>query len=201
MSHEIWTGRMAEEDMFGKVSPEGRMSMEEFKDLERLRKEVKKPVYPIEQLISNIKDKQPQNPNIPSSTTNPLKPFARALRQELVNRLYNNDPRRNESLRFYTTINSYLDYKGVDGVLVMDDLETGKKKLSLVDLTKNEEKIDGDKSVKSWANVVILIPEDLDLEEDSESFQSFVQDSASLIEGSFQEIQYFNKEHGERNGK
>ena len=199
MSHEIWTGRMAEEDMFGKVSPEGRMSIEDFRVLERERRRINKPEYPIEQLVRNIKEEQPQNPNCPSSPTNPLKSFARALRRELVDRLYNNDPSRNENLRFYTTVNSYLDYKGVDGVFVMDDLETGKRKLSLVDLTKNEEKIDGDRSVNSWANVVILIPKDLDLDENSESFQNFVQDSASLIEGSFQEGKHFDKKHGENN--
>lgn len=131
MSHEIFTGKITEAEMFGEV-----LNKKEFGDIEYLT---------YGQAKEDVEKNQPGDPKEPS-----WRPFCYDLHSTLAEEISPDDYSR---LEFYTAVRSALDeYHGVDAFFRFNDSNDGIREITL-DGTENRKKEDGK------ADVLIRVPE------------------------------------------
>lgn len=168
MKREIYTGKIAEYDLFGEVKEKAKRKgkWEEHEHLPR------------QEALDLVKEQQPWE-----DPTNPKKKFPMDLREEIAENL-NIDLSKEEisqRLRFYTAVESELDYcYGVDGFFEFDAPDpSDPKKIKTfrvtIDLSLKEK-------YKYKADYLLIYPEEvIDFEEYPEEYRNIVEKSGKEI--------------------
>ncbi len=157
---EIFTGRMAEADLFDRWVPSKKAVniLEEWKTSGRF--------IPLEEMMDLVRTSPQGNP------LNPSKPFARELRKSIASFLSLSKDDENQ-LKFYTAVSSPLDlHGGTDAWIELID-KTGVRRVVTLDGTINPN--------KDSTKADVLIGEVPDPTEDQSGFQHQVQYIAERV--------------------
>lgn len=128
----------------------------------------------------------------PYPAENPTKPFPRDIREGLLDLVFDPkkpiDPKRYNEIRFYTAVESPLDFLGIDAFMEMDVQGKSDPLLVTLDLTANQSKM------RNKADIVVLLPPDgIDVNDD------IYMDVVSVVSDAFyQSFQELLKEEGQR---
>ncbi len=155
-----YTGKMNEEDAFGRF----RMTEEYEKAFQTLKGKIG--FVPLEKLMDLVRRYTNEDP------TNPKKPFARELRQAVIEQLGIESVEAMDRVKFYSAVGTHADvFEGVDAWMEYIDEEVGPVVVTL-DITINPNK-------DEW-KADVIIPEVADesdgekLIEDAEKFGAMV---------------------------